>query len=215
MRYVELEELLRESDVVNLHVASTPETRHLIGQHEDQVAEVAMEDDSIFLDIDTPEALTAIGGDAAVLAVVMISVLLAVILKSFKDVVLVFMPLLLAVLLTIATSVLLGLSFNYANVIVLPLLFGLGVASGIHLVLRRRNEGAAVGVFGTSTPRAVVFSGLTTIGSFGTIALSGHPGTSSMGLLLAISITLTLGCTLVVLPALMVFWRGAAEQEAS
>ncbi|HIJ45579.1 MAG TPA: hypothetical protein HPP50_05415, partial [Rhodospirillaceae bacterium] len=154
-------------------------------------------------------------GDAAVLAVVMISVLLAVILKSFKDVVLVFMPLLLAVLLTIATSVLLGLSFNYANVIVLPLLFGLGVASGIHLVLRRRNEGATAGVFGTSTPRAVVFSGLTTIGSFGTIALSGHPGTSSMGLLLAISITLTLGCTLVVLPALMVFWRGATEQEAS
>ena len=161
------------------------------------------------------KVVVAAVGDAAMLAVVMISVLLAVILKSFKDVVLVFMPLLLAVLLTIATSVLLGLSFNYANVIVLPLLFGLGVASGIHLVLRRRNEGAAAGVFGTSTPRAVVFSGLTTIGSFGTIALSGHPGTSSMGLLLAISITLTLGCTLVVLPALMVFWRGAAEQEAS
>ncbi|HIJ43978.1 MAG TPA: MMPL family transporter, partial [Rhodospirillaceae bacterium] len=161
------------------------------------------------------KVVVAAVGDAAVLAVVMISVLLAVILKSFKDVVLVFMPLLLAVLLTIATSVLLGLSFNYANVIVLPLLFGLGVASGIHLVLRRRNEGATAGVFGTSTPRAVVFSGLTTIGSFGTIALSGHPGTSSMGLLLAISITLTLGCTLVVLPALMVFWRGATEQEAS
>ncbi|MEE9544628.1 MAG: MMPL family transporter, partial [Rhodospirillales bacterium] len=161
------------------------------------------------------KVVVAAVGDAAVLAVVMISVLLAVILKSFKDVVLVFMPLLLAVLLTIATSVLLGLSFNYANVIVLPLLFGLGVASGIHLVLRRRNEGDTAGIFVTSTPRAVVFSGLTTIGSFGTIALSGHPGTSSMGLLLAISITLTLACTLVVLPALMVFWRGAAEQQGA
>jgi len=153
--------------------------------------------------------------DAAVLAVVMITVLLAVILKSFKDVVLVFVPLFLAVLLTIATSVLLGLSFNYANVIVLPLLFGLGVASGIHLVLRQRNEGGTLSIFGTSTPRAVVFSGLTTIGSFGAIALSSHPGTSSMGMLLAISITLTLGCTLVVLPALMVFWKGATERGAS
>jgi molybdenum cofactor cytidylyltransferase len=46
-------------------VAGDVGARHLIGQHEDQVAEVAMEDDSIFLDIDTPEALTAIGGDAA------------------------------------------------------------------------------------------------------------------------------------------------------
>jgi hypothetical protein len=118
-------------------------------------------------------------------------------------------------LLTIATSVLLGLSFNYANVIVLPLLFGLGVASGIHLVLRQRNEGGTLSIFGTSTPRAVVFSGLTTIGSFGAIALSSHPGTSSMGMLLAISITLTLGCTLVVLPALMVFWKGATERGAS
>ncbi len=48
-----------------------------------------------------------------------------------------------------------------------------------------------------------MFSALTTIGSFGTIALSSHPGTSSMGVLLTIAITLTLGCTLVVLPALM------------
>ena len=55
----------------------------------------------------------------------------------------------------------------------------------------------------TSTPRAVVFSALTTIGSFGSIALSGHPGTSSMGILLSVSIILTLASTLIFLPALM------------
>ena len=91
--------------------------------------------------------------------------------------------------------------FNFANVIVLPLLFGLGVAGAIHLVVRERGEGA--GALATSTPRAVVFSALTTIGSFGAIALSGHPGTSSMGILLTIAVSLTLACTLVVLPALM------------
>ncbi len=136
--------------------------------------------------------------------VLLISVLLIVILGRGMDVVLVFAPLMLAALLTVAASVIFNLPFNFANVIVLPLLFGLGVAGGIHLVLREREEEGVADVLGTSTPRAVVFSALTTIGSFGSIALSDHPGTSSMGVLLTIAITLTLCCTLVVLPALMI-----------
>ena len=108
--------------------------------------------------------------------------------------------------------------FNFANIIVLPLLFGLGVASGIHLVLRDRQERAAGpgtaagGAFETSTPRAVLFSALTTIGSFGAIALSGHPGTASMGVLLTIAISLTLICTLVVLPALLARRAGGGRE---
>ena len=148
---------------------------------------------------------TVIGAfrDAAVLAFVAIAVLLAVLLRRLRDVALVFSPLVLAALLTVAASVLFGLPFNFANVIVLPLLFGLGVANGIHLVLRRRDEGGVTEVMASSTPRAVVFSALTTIGSFASIALSSHPGTASMGMLLTIAITLTLACTLIVLPALM------------
>ncbi len=141
---------------------------------------------------------------AGVVSVLLISVLLIVILGRLMDVVLVFTPLMLAALLTVAASVIFNLPFNFANVIVLPLLFGLGVAGGIHLVLREREEEEIADVLGTSTPRAVVFSALTTIGSFGSIALSDHPGTSSMGVLLTIAVTLTLGCTLVVLPALMI-----------
>jgi uncharacterized protein len=141
--------------------------------------------------------------DAAVLAFVAIAVLLAVLLRRLRDVALVFSPLVLAALLTVAASVLFGLPFNFANVIVLPLLFGLGVANGIHLVLRRRDEGGVTEVMASSTPRAVVFSALTTIGSFASIALSSHPGTASMGILLTIAITLSLACTLIVLPALM------------
>ena len=127
----------------------------------------------------------------------------ATLMRRVRDVALVFAPLALAALLTVAASVPTGLSFNFANVIVLPLLFGLGVASAIHLVLRERAGSGLAGLFGTSTPRAVVFSALTTIGSFASIALSSHPGTSSMGILLALAITLSLLCTLVVLPALM------------
>jgi uncharacterized protein len=143
---------------------------------------------------------------AGALSVVLIAVMLVVVLGRLRDVLLVFAPLMLAGLFSLALSVILGLSFNFANVIVLPLLFGLGVAGGIHLV--SRDAGGGGQVMETSTPRAVVFSALTTIGSFGSIALSSHPGTSSMGVLLTLTISLTLLCTLVFLPALMTVTSG-------
>ena len=138
---------------------------------------------------------------AGAISVTLILILLVIVLKRFSNAILVFIPLVLAALMTIATSVLFGLPFNFANIIVLPLLFGIGVAGGIHLVIREHSKGEKV--FITSTPRAILFSALTTIGSFGSIALSSHPGTSSMGYLLTISVILSLCCTLVVLPALM------------
>jgi hopanoid biosynthesis associated RND transporter like protein HpnN len=140
---------------------------------------------------------------AGALSVVLIMIMLAIVLGNIRDVLLVFAPLILAGVYSLALSVLMGLSFNFANVIVLPLLFGLGVAGGIHLVSRDADVGGQGGVLATATPRAVTFSALTTIGSFGTIALSGHPGTSSMGVLLTLTVSMTLLCTLVFLPALM------------
>ena len=150
--------------------------------------------------------------EAGAIAVTAILALLVVLLRRLDDVLFVFIPLALSAILTVVCTVFLGISFNFANIIVLPLLFGLGVASGIHLVLRDRQEraGDAAGAFETSTPRAVLFSALTTIGSFGAIALSGHPGTASMGVLLTIAISLTLVCTLVLLPALLAL-RGGGQ----
>lgn len=153
--------------------------------------------------LEAGEAVLAAFWQAAALSVALIVVLLLVVLDRRQDVVLIFAPLVLAALLTVAASVLLDRPFNFANVIVLPLLFGLGVASGIHLVIREREADGANSALETSTPRAVVFSALTTIGSFGSIAISSHPGTASMGVLLAIAITLTMACTLIVLPALI------------
>jgi predicted RND superfamily exporter protein len=138
---------------------------------------------------------------ASLLSLVLIAVLLAMILRNLRDIVMVLAPIVLAALLTAASAVLLGLSLNFANVIVLPLLLGLGVSGSIHVVMRQRQHGDIVG---TSTPRAVVFSGLTTIASFGALALSDHLGLASMGQLLAIAILWSLVCTLVVLPAMLV-----------
>jgi len=153
--------------------------------------------------------------EAAAIALVGITLLLAVTLRRARDILLVYAPLTLAALLTVATAAVLGLAFNFANVIVLPLLFGLGVASAIHLVQRERDEPDVGQAMASSTPRAVVFSALTTIGSFGSIAASSHPGTASMGVLLTIAIGLTLVCTLGVLPALLALWPSRRTEESS
>ncbi len=150
-------------------------------------------------------------GEAAAYALILIVVLLLVVLRSAWDSLMVLAPLVLAALLTVGATVALDIPFNFANVIVLPLLFGLGVASGIHMVIRARAAGAA-GLLSTSTPRAVLFSALTTIGSFGALALSSHRGTASMGILLTIAITLTMSCTLIVLPALLTRRRPGQER---
>ncbi|SME93295.1 hypothetical protein SAMN06265365_101576 [Tistlia consotensis] len=141
--------------------------------------------------------------EASLIALVSIVAILLIVLRRLDDTLLVLAPLLLAALLTAAASVLFGLSFNFANVIVLPLLLGLGVSAGIHLVLRRREQGAGHAVMESSTPRAVLFSALTTLASFGSLALSGHRGMTSMGQLLTVSIIALLFSTLVVLPALL------------
>jgi hopanoid biosynthesis associated RND transporter like protein HpnN len=140
---------------------------------------------------------------AGVIAFVAITLLLILLLRSAADTALVLLPLALAAALTMAAAVLLDISFNFANVITLPLLVSLGAAFGIHLVLRQRSEASVTAMLATSTPRAILFSALTTMCSFGTLAISSHRGTASMGQLLAISLTLALVCTLVVLPAML------------
>lgn len=125
--------------------------------------------------------------------------------RSLLFVLAVLAPLVLAGILTAATGALIDLPFNFANVIVLPLLIGLGVDSGLHLVMRARRLREGGAVFVTSTPRAVLLSALTTIASFGSLALSSHRGTASMGELLMIAIAYTLLATLVVLPGMLTF----------
>jgi hopanoid biosynthesis associated RND transporter like protein HpnN len=138
---------------------------------------------------------------ASWLALGLITLLLAVVLRRLRDILLVLAPLALAVLYTAASAAILGLSLNFANVIVLPLLLGLGVSGAIHVVMRWREEAEPGRMAATSTPRAVLFSALTTIASFGSLALSRHLGLASMGLLLTVAILCSLVCTLVVLPS--------------
>ncbi len=141
---------------------------------------------------------------ALLLSLIAISLLLLILTRRKLDALLILLPLLLAGTLTGASTVLLNIPFNFANVIALPLILGIGVDNGIHMVHRMRTAMPVDGnLLKTSTARAIVFSTLTTICSFGNLALSPHPGMASMGLLLSIGIGFTLLCTLIVLPALL------------
>jgi len=138
------------------------------------------------------------------LALVFISLLLFLLWRSWTDVALVLAPLLLGALVTVASMAATGISFNFANVIVLPLLFGIGVDSGIHLVHRAKLALASGELLmGTTTARAVFYSAVTTVASFGTLAFSSHRGVASLGVLLTVGMLLTVVCNLVVLPALL------------
>lgn len=161
--------------------------------------------------IEGGQAVLASFVQALIFSIVGISIVLFFVLRRVKDVLLVFAPVLVAALWTLAVSALFNMPFNFANVIVLPLLFGLSVDFGIHLVMRGRDGTRQNG--NSTTPRAITLSALTTIGSFGSIMLSGHPGTASMGLLLTISIVLSLTAILILLPALMT-WIYPSESRA-
>ena len=140
---------------------------------------------------------------ALVTALILIFLVLLLTLRSLRDAVLVLTPLLLAALFTVATARLLNMPFNMANILVLPLIFGLGVDNGIHLVQRYRSEGRLDALMTSSTPRAVLLSSLTTAGTFAALSLSPHQGTASIGMLLAIAIGWLLLTTLVLLPVLL------------
>jgi hypothetical protein len=104
-------------------------------------------------------------------------------------------------LLTLLVAVLLPLPLNFANIIALPLLLGVGVSFNIYFVMNWRSGQAAI--LGSATARAILFSALTTGTAFGSLALSMHPGTASMGKLLLISLGCTLTASLVFIPALL------------
>jgi hopanoid biosynthesis associated RND transporter like protein HpnN len=138
---------------------------------------------------------------AGIIALIAIAALLLIVLRRIGDVALVLAPLLLAGLLTLATGVIIDLPLNYANIIALPLLLGIGVSFDIYFVMRWRAGNGDL--LQSSTARAILFSAFTTGTAFGSLALSNHPGTADMGKLLMLALAFTLLCTFILLPALL------------
>ncbi len=146
---------------------------------------------------------------ALAMAFTAIALLLLLLWRRPVDAALVLAPLALGAAITGALMVALDIPFNFANVIVLPLLIGIGVDSGIHLVHAERHAAQSDQPLDSVATRAVFFSSLTTIASFGSLSLSAHRGIASLGVLLVSGILIVLACNLVVLPALLQLRRRA------
>ena len=134
-------------------------------------------------------------------ALVVISFLLWLTLRRVTDVLLTLVPLLVAGAVTLEICVLIGLPLNFANIVALPLLLGVGVAFKIYYVTAWR--AGRTNLLQSSLTRAIFFSAMTTATAFGSLWLSSHPGTASMGKLLALSLVMTLAAVLLFQPALM------------
>src|SRR5712691_11822450 len=148
--------------------------------------------------------------EAGVFALVGIFVLLWLTLRRLSDVLLTLVPLLLATVVTLELSVVLDLKLNFANIIALPLLLGVGVAFKIYYIMAwRRGRTALVQ---STLSRAVIFRAMTTGTAFGSLWLSSHPGTSSMGELMGLALVCTMAAAVLFQPALMGPPRVAADE---
>jgi uncharacterized protein len=149
--------------------------------------------------------------EAGIFAVLAIALLLWLTLRRVSDVLLTLVPLLLATVVTLELCVVFDLPLNFANVIALPLLLGVGVAFKIYYIMAWRRGRTAL-VQSTLT-RAVIFSAMTTATAFGSLWLSSHPGTSSMGKLMALALVCTMAAAVLFQPALMGPPRQAAGDD--
>ncbi len=130
-----------------------------------------------------------------------IVLMLGAFLRQPKHMALALLPLVMTELLILGTCVALGIALNFANIIVLPLSLGIGIAFNIYFLMAwLRGHGQFLR---SSLARAVILSALTTASGFGTLWLSRHPGTASLGELLMISLAWTLAVTLFFVPALL------------
>ena len=138
---------------------------------------------------------------AGACALLSIAIILFTTLRRISDVLLTLIPLLMAGVVTLEICVLIGMPLNFANIIALPLLLGVGVAFKIYYIMAWR-EGQT-NLLQSVLTRAVTFSACTTATAFGSLWFSSHPGTSSMGKLLAISLMTTMAAAALFQPILM------------
>ncbi len=190
--------------------------------HNRNIARFAHDVESVAPDAVGPPILLVQGGRAVVdafqeataISFVLITIVLLLTLRSVADALTILIPLILAAMVAVSVMWGLGIAFNLANIIVLPLLIGLSVAFSIYLVVRwRRGVGTAV-LLDTTTSEAVVFSALTTMSSFGSLAISSNPGMAVLGETLFIAMGAALVTILLVLPALLTLRRPKGTERA-
>jgi uncharacterized protein len=150
---------------------------------------------------ESAKTVTAAFVEAGILALVAIAILLFIALRRVTDVLLTLIPLLLAGAVTLELCVLDGFALNFANIIALPLLLGVGVAFKIYYIMAWR--AGKTGLLQSTLTRAVIFSAMTNAVAFGSMWASSYPGMSSMGKMMALALFCTMAAAVLFQPVLM------------
>jgi len=177
----------------------------------DFVTELQAYDDSVIgspiISIEAGDAVITAFKSAFTYAFIAIAVLLLLLIKVKTDAAIILSSVFVGGAFTFGFMLLFNIPLNFANIIGLPLLLGIGVDSGIHIADRFRQEHhTGKNIFMTSSSRGVIVSSLTTICSIGNLAFSSHQGTASMGLLLSLGLASMMISTMIILPAFLI-WR--------
>ena len=141
---------------------------------------------------------------ALTISIIFLIIFIYVIFKRFLYVLISLISLLIAFMFSVFIMILFNINLNFANMIALPLLYSLGISFTIYFIKRFiQYEGKIDSVISSNTPKAIMFSAATTMGSFSTLAISSHSGTSSMGILLFICLLMTVLSAVFILPVLL------------
>ncbi|GFO68331.1 transporter [Geomonas limicola] len=130
--------------------------------------------------------------------------ILLVTFRSIKFTLIGLVPLVVGVLFMVSGMYLFGISFNSANIIVMPLVLGIAVDSGIYIINRfRREEGSAASVVMSSTGVGVLLNTLTIMASFGALMVAHHQGVFSIGAVMSLGMVACQIAFMVTLPAVL------------
>jgi len=153
---------------------------------------------------------------AAWYALAAISVMVLIHFRSLLSLLLALVPVGVGFLWLCGVMGLTGIPFNPANIMTLPLIIGIGVANGIH-ILNRFSEEHDASILGKSTGKAVLVSNLTTIAGFGSLILGLHQGIRSLGYVMSIGMAACMIASLTFLPALLTLlgrWVGTKNKPS-
>jgi uncharacterized protein len=169
---------------------------------------------SPIINIEAGDAVITAFKSAFTYALIVIAFLLLVLIKVKMDAAIILISVLVGSVFTFGFMLIFNIPLNFANIIGLPLLLGIGVDSGIHIADRfRQEQGSNKNIFTTSSSRGVIVSSFTTICSVGNLAFSSHTGTASMGLLLTLGLASMMISTMIILPAFLI-WQNSLKNSA-
>jgi uncharacterized protein len=141
------------------------------------------------------------GGIYAMTAII---IYVFIVFRNLRTVLFILLPVIAGSIWTVGIIELTGLKLNMANLVILPLILGIGVVNGIHITHRyREEEDKNSVVLGKSTGLAVILSSLTTMIGFGSMMVADHYGVFSLGLVLTLGVFCCLIASITFLPALL------------